>query len=501
MSYEDLSKRHFLKGLLGAGALGTMLTAPKIFVDTFDLPPSERLIALSKPAPWTVAYENAPKGGFSPKKMKLITGTPPLDLKGSLYRNGPGQFHYGDSVTGHLFDGDGIIHRLAFENGEITHAGQFVDTPKRRAEQAAQGFLAPGFGTLGSEDYPMVGPDDANAANTSVMMVNDELYALWEGGSAWQIDVKTLNSIGPKAWSDETQQVPFSAHPKVDPSGRVFNVGQFGNKVMLWDISAEGKLNRFEMIQIEAASYIHDFAMTERHILILLQPYLYTRNMPPFINSFEWKPEEDFKVLIIDKDDFSSRRWSAIPAKFFFHTGDAYEDKNGDIYFDVCLYDEPAIVTAFGMGTINHDYDRGDAAPPTLSLVKLPARGDGQIDATHLVGEFPRIDPRFQGVRRGDVWMAGGAKSGRPGETQIIHQNWETGKSAIFDFGPLAMVEEPVFVPGHQGRDYIICTSLNLKAHAHQAHVFDAYHISAGPLASWQADYYWPLGFHGIWAS
>ena len=33
-----------------------------------------------------------------------------------------------------------------------------------------------------------------------------------------------------------------------------------------------------------------------------------------------------------------------------------------------------------------------------------------------------------------------------------------------------------------------------------EVHVFDAGHVDAGPVAVWQAEYAWPLGFHGTWA-
>ena len=29
---------------------------------------------------------------------------------------------------------------------------------------------------------------------------------------------------------------------------------------------------------------------------------------------------------------------------------------------------------------------------------------------------------------------------------------------------------------------------------------FDAANVEDGPVAVWQADYAWPLGFHGTWA-
>jgi carotenoid cleavage dioxygenase-like enzyme len=88
------------------------------------------------------------------------------------------------------------------------------------------------------------------------------------------------------------------------------------------------------MIDIGVASYIHDWAMTDRKLIILLQPWIQTRTRPPFIDGFVWKPEQGMKYLIVDKDDLTKTRWAQGPARAFYHTGAAWEESDGTIRLD-----------------------------------------------------------------------------------------------------------------------------------------------------------------------
>ena len=75
----------------------------------------------SKMPDWQLGYRTAPAEGFGPSKLRTVFGKAPADLQGTLYRNGPGQFHYGDSYASHWFDGDGMIQKIAIEDGEAVH--------------------------------------------------------------------------------------------------------------------------------------------------------------------------------------------------------------------------------------------------------------------------------------------------------------------------------------------------------------------------------------------
>jgi all-trans-8'-apo-beta-carotenal 15,15'-oxygenase len=111
-----------------------------------------------------------------------------------------------------------------------------------------------------------------NTANTSVTVQAGRLYALWEGGSATELDPITLGTLGPHAWAPELAGVPFSAHPKREPDGTLWNFGTFAGKLVLYQIGADGRLQRSQLLPLPGAPMLHDFVLTERFIVLLLPP-------------------------------------------------------------------------------------------------------------------------------------------------------------------------------------------------------------------------------------
>ncbi len=491
----DLSRRHFLEAGFGVGVAGSLGACAS---------PGAMLRAPGMPD-WHLGYKNAPPAGFDPSPMTLALGAVPADLKGSFYRNGPAQMQYGDQYASHWFDGDGLIHRIAIEDGQAVHQARFAETKKRREEQAAGKFLSPGFGTLGDESYSVEGPDDVNAANTSVLVVNGELLALWEAGSAFAMDAETLETRGPKTWRDDLKGMPFLAHPKVEPDGRVWNLAVGGDRVGIYRIAKTGELEDFGMVNIGRAAYIHDWTMTDRHLIILVQPWVNENLRPPVVAGFEWQPQHGLQMLIVDKDDFTNQRWAQAPARMFFHTGSAWEESDGTIKFDVVLYREPVLGVGGGAAEIRGDWtEPGPNENGILTQIVIPTSGDAKLVETGINGEFPQVDPRYRGQRRRLTALCTAPSRLRPGQTALTVHDWESGQSDTFNFGESRMVEEFLFVPKSGGsteaESWLIGTVLNLKSEVSEVCLFDAARVSDGPVCIWQAAYSWPLGFHGTWA-
>ncbi len=488
----DLSRRLFLGGMAGAStlALAGCQTGAGLGAAKGD---------------WRDGFANAPAQGFAPARMELVRGRAPAGLNGSFYRNGPAQLHYGADHAQHWFDGDGMVHRIAIDGGEAVHSARFVQTNKRKIEQAAGRFMAPGFGTHADPDFAIQAPDDTNAANTSVIVIDGKLYALWEGGSAVELDPETLATVGPKAWRDDLRGMPFTAHPKREPNGTVWNLGANGPRVAIYRIGANGVLADFEVVDIGVASYIHDWTMTERNLVILVQPWINTKQTPPFIDGFEWRPQDGLKLLIIDKADMSKRRWAQAPARAFYHTGSGWEDSDGTIRFDAVFYREPVLGAGGGSGMISGNYAGNEVPPGELEMVEIPKSGDARITGSGVEGEFPQVDPRLRGKRRDLTVMPTGRSQGRPGETGLVVRDWSSGRDDAFIFGDSHMVEEVLFVPKPGGTSeadsWLIGTAMNIREGANEVFVFDAADVSGGPVAVWRAAYTWPLGFHGTWSA
>ena len=286
--------------------------------------------ANAKAADWTLGVADV-EADIAPTALTRLHGRAPAELKGTLFRNGPARFRRPGGAVGHWFDGDGMVRKFQIADGQARMAARFVDTPKRRRDTAANAAITPGYGTAAGPGAQLSGPDDANAANTSVMMAGGELWALWEGGSPTVLDPASLETRGFKTLRPDLKGMPFLAHPRVQPDGTIWNLGLAGSHAMIWRLGPDGALQKAEMIILPRGSFMHDFTATARHLVIVLQPWIQQRLSMPISTAMAWKPELGTQVLVIDKDDLTRRRIFELPPFFFFHLGDAWEERNGTI--------------------------------------------------------------------------------------------------------------------------------------------------------------------------
>ena len=114
-------------------------------------------------------------------------------------------------------------------------------TEKFVAESAANEFLLPAFGSRIKAKRAVKNSDSVNTANTNVVLLGDKLLAMWEGGSAYELDPNTLATRGPVAWKPELKAMPFSAHPKVEADGTFWNFGRvMMSKTILYHFVGQG---------------------------------------------------------------------------------------------------------------------------------------------------------------------------------------------------------------------------------------------------------------------
>ncbi|MEM1397623.1 MAG: carotenoid oxygenase family protein [Pseudomonadota bacterium] len=490
---KDLSRRGVLKGAAG-------LTTASLFGGLYA---QESAAAETIVGP--LGFHNAPASGIDNIALKNLFGKVPDGLQGTLFRNGPGQFSWGEERIGHWFDGDGFLRAFRFDENAVTLTGRFADTQKRRRDRSAGGFETFGFGTIGNPDAGLRNADDANAANTSVLMVGDDLWALWEAGSPFAVEPGSLASRGIKTISPDLAHMPFSAHPKRSVDGSIWNFGAaFGySKLFLWHLAPNGEVLRAELIDLPRACYLHDWAMTETKLILPLQPWIASPGSTPQVSRLSWQPDLGMQVLVIDKDDFSQRKIFDAPSKFFFHTGDAFEERDGTIRFDACISDEPTLDANAGGRIL--EGKRASRSEPVTALLTLHPNGQSSIDATRFQGEFPRIDPRLVGQKdRKLFFVTGGATLPDSSHryNAVMSYDWKAQTEDLYDFGPNVLLEEHVFAPdpSHQSRGWLIGTGINVEKQASEIYVFDAGSISSGPIAAWQAHSALPIGFHGVWS-
>lgn len=485
---EPMLRRSFLTGAMHTTALGlaglTMTRSPVARSNT--------------PLDWTLLTGDV-EDDIAPETLRLLHGHPPAELAGTLFRNGPAKFRRPGGNAGHWFDGDGLIRAFNVRDGAARFHARFVNTEKRRVETEAGAMIMAGFGTAQRPGTKIANNDAANAANTSVIQVGDELWALWEAGSATQLDPATLATIGPKTFRPDLKAMPFLAHPRFERDGRIWNLGLAGDRALIWRIDADGGLESADMIHLPRASYIHDFTMTDTHLILVLHPWIEDRVATPMNAGFVWRPEQGTRILVIDKSDFSAQRSFDLPPLFCFHMSSAWSEKDGTIRFDACLYDDASFASQGGQELVLGIKPKNATAQ--LAMITLHADGRAELDRVGTVAEFPRIDQRFSGLRRRYTVHVDIPNADMPLFRGVGIQDWQTGSHHVFDMGHGQLVEEMVFTPRPGSNEeldgWLIGTTLNLKARATELHVFDARRIEAGPICSWRASRPVPLGFHG----
>ena len=443
---------------------------------------------------WRAGFRTAPE--TLDAELTRLDGRLPDEFSGSFYRIGPAQFERGGERLGHWFDGDGMIHRFAIAGGRVAHRGRFVDTPKRRAEKAAGRFLYTGYGFAPKGLTGIRGPDDLNAANTNVLPIGGEVWALWEGGSPYRVDAVTLATLGRKAFDGGLNGVAFSAHPKTEPGGDTWNFGVIGRRCVLWHLAPDGSLRKAKLIELPEASLMHDFAITPRHIVLLAPPMLaHDGPANTLVDRYGWRGDKPLTALVLDKNTLEIVRRHELPAHFLYHIGNAWEDTDGTIRLDACLDTDATFASKTA-----RDLALGIAqAPlsPRPSLITLPASSTGSIAKLPGSGEFPRIDPRRVAMRH--RFTHGVTQGG------VATWDWEKGVSETYLHPPGTWSEEPVFVPrkGASGeRDgWLVQTALDPHAGRTMLCIFDARRTQDGPIARLSCPYALPLGFHGAFVA
>jgi carotenoid cleavage dioxygenase-like enzyme len=333
------------------------------------------------------------------------------------------------------------------------------------------------------------------------MVAGDEVWALWEGGAPMAMAASDLSTKRFVTLRDDLKGMPFQAHPRYDPDGTVWNIGLNGDKAVVWHLNADRSLRSARVIDLPRASYMHDFTATARHLIIVLQPWVFDHRGMPYASQFAWKPELGTRVLVIDKADLSRRRIFELPTFSYFHLGDAWEDASGTIRFDVAAGKD----VAFAIDGARILVEQRGVVPgehAVLNLITLHTDGRAEMVSSGVTAEFPKSDPRRAGLPRRLTAHVAGERPDRPLPNGLATWDWDTGRSNAFLFGDSQIVEEAVFVPrGPNETDaWLVAPSINLAEGVTELHAFDAARVGDGPVASWRADVALPAGFHGVWA-
>src|SRR5207248_2482238 len=150
--------------------------------------------------------------GDRPFGHATVEGRLPDDLRGTLYRNGPGLYESVGKRYAHPFGADGAVTALRLDGDGARAASKIHDTIGL-AEERAAGKALYGLGVSWPRRvWNGLRGRDKNTANTNLMWWNGRLFALMEAGMPTELDPQTLATIGATDL-DGVVASWFSAHP------------------------------------------------------------------------------------------------------------------------------------------------------------------------------------------------------------------------------------------------------------------------------------------------
>lgn len=478
-------------------------------------------MSLSFPDTRTFSGFNAPTRFEGEIHHLLVAqGEVPRDLNGTFFRVQPDPVWpplLGDDIP---LNGDGLVSLFRFENGHVDFRSRYVRTEKFVAERAARRALFGAYRNPFTDD-PAVRGKSRGTANTNVVWHGGRLLALKEDSHPVELDPVTLETRGPCNFDGALSSLTFTAHPKIDPrSGEMIAFGYAARGEATPDVAyvvidANGRLVKEEWFEAPYASMVHDFGVTQDHVLFPVSPL--TSDLERLKRGgphFAWDgSRKTFMGVLPRSGKVSELRWFGGETCFSSHTMNAFAD-GSRLYYDTPVGD--IVVFPFFPDITGQPWNPAKAAPHlerwTIDLNTADAFERRRL--SDVVGEFPRIDERraMQAYRHG--WMAaqdesrigaqhGTSLGGGMVLNSIAHVDVVSGQTALYFVGSGCSVQEPQFVPrapdAAEGDGYVFAVVNRLDQMRSDLIILEALDVAAGPIATIELPIRLRNGLHGTW--
>jgi carotenoid cleavage dioxygenase-like enzyme len=443
----------------------------------------------------------------------VVTGALPAAVTGTLHRIVPTAFNWPKGSFQHWFDGHGQVHAVAIADGRARYTNRFVETPAL-ARSKKTGRPGSNFGTKDSGLFGAFGPP-MGTANTNVVKLGDRLLALQEGSKPQAMDPVTLETLGPTDLGFLAGGEGLSAHPHWDPRRREVVAANlvFGKdpiaRVHTLDAGGAHR-GAFEIALPYTPVLIHDFGLSAEHVLVPVFPHTcqilkVLAGLTSLNGASRWEPEKGAFVYVARRDGSGLRRYE-LPPMYSFHVVNSFEEAD-TLVMDMVGYDTGEIVDQIGRVRLA---SAPAVQPGRVERVRLYADGRSEVTTLHggVSFEFPRLDPRRQGVaNRFSFYVASrldGARATEDAFAAVARLDAETG-DLIRWFAPEGhQVGEAVPVAKPDGRGdaavWLLSVVYDPAIHRSRVVVLDGEALEAGPVAEIHLPQHVPLGFHGNWS-
>ena len=407
-----------------------------------------------------------------------VTGSIPSELNGRYFRNGANPKAH---ASPDWFLGEGMIHGVEIKNGQATwYRNRYVQTPLLKEKVITRETTA--------------APDNS-FANTHVIGHAGKFLALQELHPPIEL-TKDLDTVGTYTFDGKLER-NMTAHPKICPeTGEMlfFGYGIMPPFLTYHRVSANGELVQSEIIDVKAATMVHDFVITRNHVIFLDLPMLWDLeklSKPGVPVTYDENYGARFGVM---PRNGSSKdvQWFDIEPCYIYHTMNAYEQG------DELLIRAPRLMGYTSVGMENppipmlHEW--------TLNL-KEKTTSERQID--DLGVDFPTVADTHVGLAHRYGYAAEFNSAGAPTILGFHKYDLQTDSKTSHMFKNGRTGSEPTFI---EAQDATSEDDGYLMSYVHEPSddkselvIFNANQLEQEPIARIHLPARVPAGFHGSW--
>ena len=438
-----------------------------------------------------------------------VSGAIPKDLNGHFLRIGPNPVFVPDVASYHIFDGDGMIHAVQFENGQATYRNRFVETEGLRLERAKGTWIWKGMAAMGDLVKGVPPPAEGmmkNTANTAMVYHNNALYALMEAAPPHRMTLPELDTVGEETFGGKLTHA-FTAHPKVDAvTGEMMTFGYspIPPYVTYSVINPAGEIVHTAPITLPKGVMMHDFAITEHYSVFLDMPitFDFSRAMSGGL-MLDWEPQNGSRLGVLPRFGTDADvRWFGVDLSMVFHVSNAWEE--GD---EVVVQASRSLRTDISRATENagKSMDMSDQLGQLyewrLNLRTGEAR-ERHLD-TRYHCDFTRINDDLAGRRSRYTYAARFDLKHDAMFDAALKYDDVTGAIQVHDLGPGRFGGEGVFArkDGATAEDegYVVLFAWDEARQRSECVIIDAQDFDGPPVATIRIPYRVPFGFHAGW--
>lgn len=459
------------------------------------------------------------EGGYAPISEEIVAsgleiiGDVPKDIAGAYVRNGPNQ-RFEPYGRYHIFDGDGMLHAMRFDDGEVTYRNRFIVTEGFQAEGEAGKSVWPGLMDPPDRSLPKAWGSHhwlKDVSNTDVVPFNGKLLTMfYQCGVPYLVDATTLETTG-KLDVDTLNMRQVSAHSRTDLDTGEFIFFDYDvtPPFMTYGVlNPDGSLRHYAEIDLPGPRLPHDMAITTNYSILMDLPLFWDpKLLERDIHKVTFYPDIPSRFAVVPRYGSNEDvKWFEADPCYIYHVINAWEEGD-EIILDVCRMRTPEpsperlvggkFASLIAWGSMDAQYWR------YRFNMKTGETSESAIDDQFI--EFPTINQHYQGkktsrsyhvhIPQGEPLRMGG----------LIAYDTDSAERQEYLYDKNVFASEPVFAPRTNATSdtdgYVMTFVEDMNQDGRtELHIFDPLDIASGPATRIKIPHRMPMGFHACWA-